>query len=387
MGFYAVQIPKRVVFGDAIEGTIGTEAKGWGAKNIFLVTDETIKKTGMIERVAKPLKEVAEVEVYANVPSEPTLAAAEAVAMAARATKFEAVVGVGGGSVLDMAKVAAAAVANPWQTVNEFLGANKIVNPSVPKILLPTTAGTGAEATPYALIIADGKKKAIASPHNLAEVIMLSPAFTATMPPEVTASTGMDALSHAVEAFLSRGANPLTDSFALEAIRMIIANLEEVFVHGTNLQARLHMSLAAMLAGLAFGNAGVIAGHAAAHTVGARYAIPHGVASALALPYIMAFNAQDPVAQERLARVAHEMGEEVRRLAQEEAALKAVERVERLLETLKLPTRLADLNVPEADVPQLAEALLAEKGYLARNPRNVAGEEARALIARMWHGK
>jgi alcohol dehydrogenase len=387
MGFYAVQIPKRVVFGDAIEGTIGAEAKGWGAKNIFLVTDETIKKTGMIERVAKPLKEVAEVEVYANVPSEPTLAAAEAVAMAARATKFEAVVGVGGGSVLDMAKVAAAAVANPWQTVNEFLGANKIVNPSVPKILMPTTAGTGAEATPYALVIVDGKKKAIASPHNLAEVIMLSPAFTATMPPEVTASTGMDALSHAVEAFLSRGANPLTDSFALEAIRMIIANLEEVFVHGTNLPARLHMSLAAMLAGLAFGNAGVIAGHAAAHTVGARYTIPHGVASALALPYIMAFNAQDPVAQERLARVAHEMGEEVRRLAQEEAALKAVERVERLLETLKLPTRLADLNVPEADVPQLAEALLAEKGYLARNPRNVAGEEARALIARMWHGK
>jgi len=387
MGFYAVQIPKRVVFGDAVEGTIGAEAKGLGAKHIFLVTDEAIKKTGMIERVAKPLKEVAEVDVYANVPSEPTLAAAEAVAMAARRTKFEVVVGVGGGSVLDMAKVAAAAVANPWQAVHEFLGANKIVNPSVPKLLLPTTAGTGAEATPYALVIADGKKKAIASPYNLAEVIMLSPAFTATMPPEVTASTGMDALSHAVEAFLSRGANPLTDSFALEAIRMIIANLEEVFVHGTNLQARLHMSLAAMLGGLAFGNAGVIAGHAAAHTVGARYTIPHGVASALALPYIMAFNAQDPVAQERLALVAHEMGEEVRRLAQEEAAFKAVERVERLLETLKLPTRLADLNVPEADVPQLAEALLAEKGYLARNPRNVANEEARALIARMWHGK
>lgn len=387
MAFYAVQNPKRVVFGDAVEGTIGAEAKGLGAKHIFLVTDEAIKKTGLIERVAKPLKEVAEVDVYANVSSEPTLAAAEAVAMAARTTKFEVVVGVGGGSVLDMAKVAAAAVANPWQAVHAFLGANKIVNPSVPKLLLPTTAGTGAEATPYALVIVDGKKKAIASPYNLAEVIMLSPAFTATMPPEVTASTGVDALSHAVEAFLSRGANPLTDSFALEAVRLILTNLEEVFVHGTNLQARLHMSLAAMLAGQAFGNAGVIAGHAAAHTVGARYSIPHSVASALALPHIMAFNAHDPVAQERLARVAHEMGEEVRGVAQEEAALKAVKRVERLLETLKLPTRLADLNVPEADVPQLAEALLAEKGYLARNPRNVADEDARALIARMWHGK
>lgn len=387
MGFYTVQMPKRVVFGDAVEGTIGAEAKGLGATHIFLVTDETIQKTGLLERVAKPLREVAAVEVYANVPSEPTLAAAEAVAEAARATNFEAVVGVGGGSVLDMAKIAAAAVANPGQAVNEFLGANKIVNPSVPKLLVPTTAGTGAEATPYALIIADGKKKAVASPYNLAEVILLSPTFTATMPPEMTASTGMDALSHAIEAFLSRGANPLTDSFALEAVRLIMANLEAVFVHGTNLPARLQMSLAAMLAGLAFGNAGVIAGHAAAHTVGARYTIPHSLASALALPHIMAFNAPEPAAQVRLARLARELGEADRRLAQAEAALKAVERVERLLESLKLPTRLADLNVPEADVPQLAEALLAEKGYLARNPRTVAGEEARELITRMWHGR
>jgi alcohol dehydrogenase class IV len=387
MVFYAVQFPKRVVFGDAVEGTIGDEAKGLGAKNVFVVTDETIEKAGLIEKVAKPLKAAAEVEVYAKVTSEPTLAAAEAVAMAARATKFDLVVGVGGGSVLDMAKVAAAAVANPWQPVKEFLGANKIVNPSVSKIFIPTTAGTGAEATPYALVIVEGKKKAIASPYNLAEVIMFSPSFTATMPPEVTASTGMDALSHAVEAFLSRGANPLTDSFAIEAIRKISDNLEEVFSHGANLSARLEMSLAAMLAGLAFGNAGVIAGHAAAHTFGARYAIPHGVASALALPHVMSFNAQDPTTQERLALIAREMGEDVTRLTQEKAALKAVERVESLLETLKLPLRLADLNVPEDDVPGLAEALLAEKGYLARNPRKVEQEEAKELIARMWRGK
>jgi alcohol dehydrogenase class IV len=384
MGVYEVLLPKRVVFGEMVEEKIGAEAKGLGAKKAFIVTDETIKRTGLLEKVESPLKEVVEVDIFDKVESEPTLKAAEAVAMAARAAKYDLVVGVGGGSVLDMAKVASAAVANPWQVVSEFLGANKIANPSVPKMLIPTTAGTGAEATPYALIIGEGKKKAIASPYNLADVILISPSFTASMPPEITASTGMDALSHAVEAALSLGANPLTDSFALEAIRKIADNLEEAFVHGDNLDARLKMSIAAMLAGMAFGNAGVIVGHAAAHTVGARYTISHAKVSALALPYVMEYNA--PAAKEKLAKVARELGVEISGLTDEEAASEAIARVKKMLEALKLPTRLADLDVPEKDVPDLADAIIKEKGYLARNPRRVEHEDAVKLVERMWSG-
>lgn len=384
MGVYEVLLPKRVVFGDRVEEKIGAEAKGLGAKKAFIVTDETIEKTGLLEKVESPLKEVVEVDIFDRVESEPTLKAAEAIAMAARAAKYDLVVGVGGGSVMDMAKVASAAVANPGQVVSDFFGANKIANPSVPKMLIPTTAGTGAEATPYALIIVEEKKKVIASSYNLADVVLISPSFTASMPPEITASTGMDAMSHAVEALLSLGANPLTDSFALEAIRKISDNLEEAFAHGDNLEARLKMSIAAMLAGMAFGNAGVIVGHAAAHNIGARYNISHAKASALALPYVMEYNA--PAAEEKLAKVARELGEDISGLSDEEAASKAVARVKKMLEALKLPTRLADLDVPEKDLPDLADAIMKEKGYLARNPRKVEHGDAIKMVERMWSG-
>jgi alcohol dehydrogenase class IV len=387
MGMYAVQLPKRVVFGEGIEEKIGAEAKGLGAKKALIVTDATIEKAGLLEKVEKPLKEVMEVDVFDKVEPEPALVAAETAAEAARAAKCDLIVGVGGGSVMDMAKVASAAASNPKQGVSDFLGANKITNPSVPKILVPTTAGTGAEATSFALVIVEEKKKAIASPYNLADVVLIDPTFTATMPPKVTASTGMDALSHAVEAFLSTGSNPLTDSFALEAIRKIADNLEEVFSHGDNRDARLKMALAAMLAGMAFGNAGVIAGHAAAHTVGAKYKIPHGVSAALVLPYMMEYNAVEIVVKEKLAKVAREMGEDISRMTDEEAASKAVVRVKGLLEKLDLPTRLADLNVPQEDLPELAEAMSKEKGYLARNPRKIEHEDAVKMFERMWSGE
>ena len=387
MGMYAVQLPKRVVFGVGVEEKIDAEAKGLGAKKALVVTDATIEKTGLLEKVEKTLKEVVEVDIFDKVEPEPTLAAAETVAEAARAAKCDLIVGVGGGSVMDMAKVASATASNPEQGASDFLGANKIANPSVPKILIPTTAGTGAEATSFALVIVEEKKKAIASPYNLADVVLISPSFTATMPPKVTASTGMDALSHAIEAFLSTGSNPLTDSFALEAIRKIADNLEEAFSHGDNLDARLKMSLAALLAGMAFGNAGVIAGHAAAHTFGAKYKIPHGVSAALALPYMMEYNAQELGVKEKLAKVAREMGEDISRMPEEEAASKAVAHVKGLLEKLELPTRLADLDVPKDDLPGLAEAMSKEKGYLARNPRKIEYEDAVKMFERMWSGE
>ncbi|MCW3133523.1 MAG: iron-containing alcohol dehydrogenase [Methanophagales archaeon] len=387
MVMYAVQLPKRVVFGVGIGEKIDAEAKGLGAKKALVVTDATMQKTGLLEKIEKPLREVVEVDILDKIEPEPTLAAAETVVAAARAAKYDLIVGIGGGSVLDMAKVASAAAANPEQGVSDFLGANKIANPSVPKILVPTTAGTGAEATPFALVIVEEKKKAIASPYNLANVVLIDPAFTATMPPKVTASTGIDALSHAIEAFLSTGSNPLTDSFALEAIRKIANNLEEAFSHGDNLDARLKMALAAMLAGMAFGNAGVIAGHAAAHTFGAKYKIPHGVSAALALPYMMEYNAVESDAKEKLAKVAREMGEDISGMTEEEAASKAVACVMNMLEKLDLPTRLADLDVPKEDLSDLAEAMSKEKGYLARNPRKIEYEDAVKMFERMWSGE
>jgi alcohol dehydrogenase class IV len=381
MQMYALQLPKRIVFGIGIVEKLGAEAKALGATKALIVTDETIQKLGFCTRVEKSLREAVDVDVFDNVESEPSLEDAEIVASTSRGN-YDLIVGIGGGSVLDMAKVSAAAAANQEQRVRDFLGANMITNPSVPKILIPTTAGTGAEATPYALVSVDGRKKTIASPYNLADVVFIDASFTTTMPPRITASTGMDALSHAIEAFLSRGANSITDTFALEAMKKIADNLEEAFSHGDNLDARLNMSLAALLAGMAFGNAGVIVGHAIAHTVEAKYKIPHGVSVALTLPYIMEYNA--PAVQEKLAKVARVLGETGLGLGEEAAASRAAKRVKSILETLELPTKLSELHVPKEDLPMMAEELLKAKGYLARNPRNIEYEDAVAIFEKMW---
>jgi len=381
--YYAIQLPKRVVFGSGIADKIGGEAKLLGAKRALIVTDEMMEKKGLCNKVEKPLREVLEeVEVFDKVESEPTLAIADEVVRASK-NNYDMVVGIGGGSVLDMAKVASAAAANPEQEASAFLGANKIKNPSVPKILIPTTAGTGSEATPFALVIVEDKKKAIASSYNLADVVFIDATFTATMPPRVTAFTGMDALSHAIEAFLSFGANPLTDSFALEAMRKISNNLEEAFSHGDNLNARMEMSLAAMLAGIAFGNAGVIAGHAIAHAFGARYKVPHGVSAALTLPYIMEYNANAPAVGARMKEIATALvGEKIE--STEEAASEAIARVRSMIERLELPARLSELNVPKEDLSKLAEDVEKEKGYLKRNPREMGLEDAMKLLESMW---
>jgi alcohol dehydrogenase class IV len=381
MQMYALQLPKRIVFGIGIVEKLGAEAKALGATKALIVTDETIQKLGFCTRVEKSLREAVDVDVFDNVESEPSLEDAEIVASTSRGN-YDLIVGIGGGSVLDMAKVSAAAAANQEQRVRDFLGANMITNPSVPKILIPTTAGTGAEATPYALVSVEGRKKTIASPYNLADVVFIDASFTTTMPPRITASTGMDALSHAIEAFLSRGANSITDTFALEAMKKIADNLEEAFSHGDNLDARLNMSLAALLAGMAFGNAGVIVGHAIAHTVEAKYKIPHGVSVALTLPYIMEYNA--PAVQEKLAKVARVLGETGLGLGEEAAASRAAKRVKSILETLELPTKLSELHVPKEDLPMMAEELLKAKGYLARNPRNIEYEDAVAIFEKMW---
>jgi len=381
--YYAIQLPKRVVFGSGIADKVGGEAKLLGGKRALIVTDETMEKKGLCDKVEKPLREVLEeVDIFDKVESEPTLAIADEVVRASK-NNYDMVVGIGGGSVLDMAKVASAAAANPEQEASAFLGANKIKNPSVPKILIPTTAGTGSEATPFALVIVEGKKKAIASSYNLADVVFIDATFTATMPPRVTAFTGMDALSHAIEAFLSLGANSLTDSFALEAMRKISNNLEEAFSHGDNLNARMEMSLAAMLAGIAFGNAGVIAGHAIAHAFGARYKVPHGVSAALTLPYIMEYNASAPAVGARMKEIATALvGERIE--SAEEAASEAIARVRSMIERLELPARLSDLNVPKEDLSKLAEDVEKEKGYLKRNPREMGLEDAMKILENMW---
>jgi alcohol dehydrogenase class IV len=233
-------------------------------------------------------------------------------------------------------------------------------------------------------LVKDEIKDGIVSEKVMADLAIVDPVLTITMSPHLTSITGIDALSHAIEAYMSINANAFTDPLALKAISMISANLRRAYSNGGDLDARKSMSEAALLAGLAFSNASNCAGHAAAYAFAAKYGVAHGVACGIALPYVMKFNAL--AIPERLADVAIAMGVEGEGLSTRELAQLAIAEVIDLLTDLDLPTSLQEIGVPEEDVVRLAENMLKMTRLLEVNPRRVGLEEARKIFEVMWHG-
>ena len=311
---------------------------------------------------------------------------AEEAAEHAREVKPDVVVGVGGGSVLDIAKIMSLAPTNP-KRIRDYLGINLVENPPLPKILAPTTSGTGSEVTNVAVVslVEEQLKTSVVSPYNFADVAVVDPLLTVTMPPRTTAATGLDALSHAVEAYMSVESNQITDSLALKAISLIRKHLPEAYSHPNSLQAREGMSLAAMTAGISFGNAGVCAGHAAAYAFAVKFKVPHGVSCALSLPYVMKLNS--PAMEEKAFEIAEalDIGAEgaSRRLLWE----RSIAAIAELMRRLDQPLTLKALGVPEDLVPRLAEDMLKSQRQLARNPVKVTLDDAEQLFRSMFRGE
>lgn len=228
---------------------------------------------------------------YDQVLSDPDIACFESCLEIAKKQKFELIIGVGGGSSMDIASITSVMLTNPG-TVYDYFGVNLVKNPGIPTILIPTTAGTGAEVTPNA-ILTDTKeklKKAVVSPYILPRVAIVDPLLTVSMPPSVTSSSGIDALTHAVESYTSNTANILTDLFAKEAMMMIGRSIRTAVANGNNLEARYDMSIGSLYAGISLANAGVTAVHALAYPLGGTFNVAHGIANGLLLPYVMEFN-------------------------------------------------------------------------------------------------
>jgi alcohol dehydrogenase class IV len=383
---HVFQFPKRVVFGLNTVETVGEEAKRLGGRKVFIVAGKVIQRTGLLEKVEESLRnEGFKIETF-TVEPEPRIKAAEDLAEAVRKEKYDLVVGVGGGSNMDMAKVASVIATNPGD-VKQYVGVNLVQKPGLPKIMIPTTSGTGSEVTPNAIVIssAEEMKKGIVTPHNLAEVVIVDPLMTVLMPPKLTASSGLDALSHAIEAYMSVDSNPLTDVLALEAIRLISTNLPVAFANGENLEARSTMSLGALIAGITISSAGTCAGHAAAYAFAVKYRVSHGLSCAIALPYIMEYNAM--ACPSKLASVAEAMGEKVSDLTLHDVASRAAVSVMRLIKETGIPYRLKDLNVPKEDIPNLAKGMLKNTRLLVHNPRKVSQQDALDIFKKMWEGK
>ncbi|MFA5869956.1 MAG: iron-containing alcohol dehydrogenase, partial [Candidatus Bathyarchaeia archaeon] len=288
----------------------------------------------------------------------------------------DVVVAVGGGSPIDTGKAIAAMARNPGK-ISEYMGAGKLGKPSVPLIAIPTTAGTGSEVTPFTIITdpATDVKMLISSPHLIPAVALVDPLMTLKMPRGITAATGLDALTHAIEAYVSAKAQPLTDTLALQAIRLISGNLRRAYSHPDDLEARSSVLMGALQAGLAFANSSVALVHGMARPIGAYFHVAHGVSNAVLLPTVIEFSV--PGNPRRYADIAMAMGEQTRGLTVDEAAKKTVDAVKRLNHDLQIPNlRGLGIDLPkfEAVVSKMAADAIAS-GSPANNPRKATPEE------------
>jgi alcohol dehydrogenase class IV len=269
---------------------------------------------------------------------------------------------------MDIASITSVMLTNPG-TVYDYFGIGLVKNPGVPCILIPTTAGTGAEVTPNA-ILTDTKaklKKAVVSPFILPRVAIIDPLLTVSMPPSVTSSSGIDALTHAVESYTSNNANILTDLFAKEAMILIGRSLRTAVANGNNLEARYDMSIGSLYAGISLANAGVTAVHALAYPLGGTFNVAHGIANGLLLPYVMEFNVLGDIP--KFAQIARFLGEKVDQLPLIDQAYQAPRAVKAIYRDLKIPQSLTELKVPREGIPDMAKAAMNVTRLMGNNPR------------------
>ena len=372
---FATEGLKRMVFGQGSAARLGEELALIGAGKILLVLDPNLVDSPVIQPALDSLAAAGvDSVVFSEMTREPEPAEADAAAALGRGSGAQAVVGIGGGSALDLAKAAGVLITNPGPCT-DYVGLDKVKEPGLPVICLPTTAGTGSEATFTAVFTrrSDQFKGGINGRLLFPHAAILDPLLTVSCPAYITAITGMDALTHAMEAYTSRQAHALSDLNALAAIELIGKHLRPAVAHGENLAAREGMLLGSHLAGLALAQAGVGAVHAMAYPLGAFYDIPHGEANALLLPYVLRFNLM--ACLERFADMAYTLAELPEDLSTAEAAAACVEEVADLALEVGIPTSLRQLDIPEDAVPAMAEKAMTVAVPIANNPRQVTAAD------------
>lgn len=386
----------QLIFGRDAVLQLGEVARRLSINRIFIVTDKHLAKAGALERVRAPLVEAGvTVEVFEGGLPEPPISLADTCAAHARRFGAQALVGLGGGSNMDLAKIVATILTHGGGP-RDYVGDDQIKGPILPVMCVPTTAGTGSEVS-GASVLTDTEKKmkvGVLSNYLRPRVALVDPLLTVSCPPKVTADSGIDALTHAIEAYTAvdneefplppgertiyQGRHPLGDVLAERAIELIGANLRRAVANGQDLSAREGMALGATLAGLAFSNVGVAVVHALEYPLGGATHCSHGAGNGLLLPFVMRFNL--PVRVSRLARIAALLGQDITGLAETAAAERAIMAVERLKTDIGIPQKLRDLGVTGDQLPVFAEKAFAVKRILRVNPRTVTVRDLEEIL-------
>jgi alcohol dehydrogenase class IV len=375
----AFRAPSRIWFGVGASGRIAECVQEIGVTPgaVFLVMDPVVERFGLTQSAAGSLLAAGfELHRYSDIPGEPSVEVADAAVASARRLAPALVVGIGGGSAMDVAKLSAALVRNPGSVFDytHFVG-KRFAEPAVPAVLVPTTAGTGAEASQNA-VVTRGNLKAFANNHPqlLAAAALLDPQLTFSLPPKVTAETGLDALSHCIEGILSTNASALTDAAAVHGIGCIMRSLPLVYRHGDDGEARAAMMLGAYMGGLAL-NAGMVVGHSIAYTIANRLHCSHGFSCALALPYAMAYNRGPAASRLALAARAAGLGD-----------TDAIAAVQGLSQDVGIPESLRALGLERGRLAEMVEECLAQYPR-PNNPHPLDAQSLLSLYAAMWEGR
>ena len=368
-----LQQPPRIGFGIGCAPQCADHLVELGAKRVLLVTSTPVLPT--IGGILAALDAVGVTVVQAPcVDREPTCGLFEEALALARAERVDGVLGIGGGSAIDVAKLVAA-LHDGAQSVREVFGTGLLRSRALPLVCLPTTAGTGAEVSPNAILLDEGDelKKGVVSPHLVPDAAYVDPWLTISVPPAVTAATGLDALTHCIEAYANKHAHPIVDTWALQGIRLIAGHLGRAVRDGGDLEARGALALGSLFGGLCLGPVNTAAVHALAYPLGGKYHIAHGVANSLLLPHVLRFNF--PAAPQRYAEIAAAMGvapnESVTRMAEE-----GVEFLARLSVECGVPQNLAALGIAREEIPGLAASAMKVTRLLVNNPRPMTEADA-----------
>lgn len=372
----------KVVAGHGSSDQAGEELRQLGATQVLIVTDRGIAASDVIGKITPGLERAGlRFEVFDGIEPNPAASAVERAAEQARQLGADAILAVGGGSPIDAAKMVSV-LAKRGGTVRDYEGIGTVPDPVLPLVAIPTTVGTGSEVTRGAVITDTGRnqKMVVVSPFIFPRVAILDPSLLAKLPPHITAATGMDSLTQALEGYVSRGANPISDALNLEALRLIAENLR-LAVARNDLQALAQMQIATTMQGIGFPNAGLGLVHAMSNTAGGMFGTAHGVTNAIILPHVMEFNVSaDPV---RFARVAEAMGEPIAGLSTRAAADRAVQAVRVLSADVGIPASLADIGVDPAAIPDMAD-LAVNAIDAPTNPRHFTRDDIVVLFRRSF---
>ncbi len=375
--------PKTLITGVGAVDQLGIEAKKLNGSKVLVITDQGVSDCGMCVDVERPLVEAGlEVDFYDKAVPEPPMSTIEEIVRIVEKGGYDIIVGFGGGSPIDVAK-AAAVLPHTGDTVYDYVGIDQVKKKGLPIIAIPTTAGTGSECTAIA-IFANEKlnvKQGLVSPFLMPNVALIDPELTVSCPPNVTAASGMDALIHNIEAYISVNATMHTDSLAYEGIKLISQSIRTAVFDGSNMWARDNMAMGSMMGGIAFGNAGVGAVHALSYPIGGMFHVPHGVANTMVLPWAMDFNKLACLRWMR--QVGEAMGENMEGLSDREAADVTVDALRLLADDLGVPQYLSDVDIPESAIPDLVEGAKTQARLWNNNPRKFTPEDMEQVYRNM----